>query len=323
VAREPSEVAGQLPIAGAVVPASGEWLQIVLSVTPLAAVIGALLGVAAGAYAFLKPPTFRAQVTLATMGAARPSIAGGGIAANLLTNSLGSAGIQPTAVFIAKLAKLPGVLDGVLRDSLGSGTVASALGAEGSIQLGEEKLGRLLKVAVDDRTGILAVSVVSRDSGLARQIVVASVQELRDAFRGASRAQAEAQRDAQQVRVERARARLTEAERALFEFRASNRMVPETSPFSLILKGLEREASLAESLYSQAVGEREAATAKVLEQAPSLIELDSLPPILPREPRYVVIVTLGVSMVVTLLALAVMVGRRAWRGTSTITSAQR
>jgi len=305
------------------VTASGEvnpdWIASLRYAIPISMVIGALLGLAAGAYAYLRPPSFRAQVTLASVGAARPSIPGG-IAANLLSNSLGGTGIQPTAVFIAKLAKLPGVLRAVLQSPLvGSPTrsIDAAIRGPATVQIGIERLGRLLLVAVDDRTGILTVSVVARDSMLARNVVLSSVREIRSAFRDASRAQAEAQRDAQQVRVENASTRLREAERALFEFRAANRMIPETSPLSLVLKRLERENSLSESLYSQAVGEREAATAKVLEQSPSLIELDALPPELPREPRGTVIVTISVTIVMTLMLVALIVGRAAWRSRST------
>ena len=77
--------------------------------------------------------------------------------------------------------------------------------------------------------------------------------------------------------MDSAASQLRHAEEQLVRFLTANRVISRYSAASVEAGRRERDVSLAQSLYSQAVTDREAAIGKELEQTPAVVVLDPVP----------------------------------------------
>jgi hypothetical protein len=103
------------------------------------------------------------------------------------------------------------------------------------------------------------------------------VDEVNKSYLAASHAQAKAIAAAQGNRVDSAASRLARAETRLLEYARGNRATLPYSESTLGRTRLERERDFAQSLYSQAVNDRDAAVGRALEETPALIVIDPVP----------------------------------------------
>jgi uncharacterized protein involved in exopolysaccharide biosynthesis len=167
----------------------------------------------------------------------------------------------------------------------------------------------------DLQTGLIRFAVTHRDSAVARRVLIRLIDEVNNAYLGASHSQAKAIAAAQANRVDSAAARLSRAESNLLEFTRGNRITLPYSEASLSRTRLERERDFAQTLYAQAVTERDAAIGRALEETPALIVVDPVPAKLKPASRglstklpltLLVVVALSVLVVLIRLKLQVM-----------------
>jgi uncharacterized protein involved in exopolysaccharide biosynthesis len=245
--------------------------QEVLDRVRIAMLAALVLAVAAAGISLLLPRRFAAEVTLASIG---PNRAGGGLGA--LSGSLGLLGAAQGGVSASPA---------MVRSLLESRRVAEQVAAKVYGHPLEEKqlveFRRVIHVDVSRETGLINVALVHRDSSLARRACLALISEVTAAFTEISRAQGRQQRAALEERVDSAGRQLARAEEAAQEFAASNRVVSAFSERSVESSRRQRNVQLAQTVYFQAVSERDAALAHELEQAPAVVVVDPLPQRLP------------------------------------------
>lgn len=248
---------------------------------------------------------WRAQAALTTVTSSRSLPAGGGLAASLLGASLGG-GVQLTPGMVVQIARVDGVLYEVGNTLMPDGRrVADHLAGNepGDLVAGGQVVATLrgyVSAQFDNQTGIIRISVVHRDSALAREVLSREIAAVSRAYRDMSRAQARQIRIAQQERVDSAAARLLEAEEALRAFVDRNRIVSPYTPEYIRLQELERAVTTASTVYTQILADRDAAWSKELEETPAVTILDPPPPQLPREPRGLALRLVVVGMVVVM-----------------------
>jgi uncharacterized protein involved in exopolysaccharide biosynthesis len=232
---------------------------------------------------------YEASVTVSTVTSSRslPFGISSGLASQLLNISAGS-GLQPTPALVARLARLQSVLLAVAayrlpRDSV---TIVERLTGRAGERLPNttilRTMGRAITPSWDRETGLVTITVVHRDSAIARALAEQTVAEISRVFRQAARAQATELREAQQARLDSADSQLRHAEKRLVDFLSGNRIIAAHSALQAQLQSLQRAVDIAQSVYLQVRTEREAAVGRELEETPAVVVLDSLPRVLPR-----------------------------------------
>jgi hypothetical protein len=235
---------------------------------------------------------YTASLVLAAVPNARTSALSGGLTAILGSAQLG--GVQSTPYFIAKLLLLRSVIMQVaserVQDARG-GTVIERILEEPAASIRptrvEPGMRDVVSAEVDKQTGLIALRATHTDSAVVRQIANRLVATASETFIKVSRAQASAQRIAQAERVDSARRQLRRAEERALNFLTSNRAFTPFSPASIARQQLEREVTGAQSVYSQARTDYEAAVARELEETPAVVVVDSVPTRLLPDPLHV------------------------------------
>jgi len=262
----------ELPLAVLVRPYRRRW-RLVLG-TVAAAWLVALAAV------LIPERKYTATVVLAAVPNARTSALSGGLSAILGSAQLG--GIQSTPYFIAKLILLRSVIMQVASERVGDtrgGTVIErVLEERAPIKPGrvEPAMRKAVSAEVDKQTGLITVETTLGDSAAARFVTRRLTETASAAFVRVSRAQATSQRAAQAERVDSAQRQLQRAEERSREFNSSNRAYTAFSEASVTRRQLEREASNAQTVYSQARTDYETAVARELEETPAVVVVDSI-----------------------------------------------
>ena len=161
----------------------------------------------------------------------------------------------------------------------------------------EKQLKKTLSVSANKETGTIAVSVLHKDSALARVIAARVVDSASHIFVSTSKAQAQQLRLAQEARVKITRDDLAVAEERLRQFRFSNRAAPPFSAAATEQESLNRDIQLAEQVYTQAVTDQQAAYARELEETPTVVVQDRLPPVLPKVRKRIILKTVIAGLV--------------------------
>ena len=246
-----------------------------------------VLALVVGLIVFLMPLKYKAELSLTPVVNNKSSTALGGFAA--LAGASLNTGYQLTPTRMVELLKSRTVLAGVGMSRITPGnpeTVIDRLLGEKYTRNDEEevekKLERVLGVGANKETGTISVSVLHRDSALARVIAARVVDSASQIFVRTSKAQAQQLRIAQEGRVESARHELAQAEERLRQFRFANRATPPFSAAAIDLQRLNRDIQMAEQVYTQAITDQQAAYARELEATPTVVVQDPLPPILPK-----------------------------------------
>lgn len=272
-------------------PVRTRELIVVLAARRTWLLIGALVGLAAAAtFLLVRGARWEASATLMAVAPARV----GGLADNLTSQLLNaaSAGMTPSPALLVRFAEFHGVLMRVAQSEMtperpGTRFIDSLLGPKAST-LDERGVVNAMRsitnVGMDRTTGTVFVRVVSRDSALARVGVARLIEAVRDAFVAASQAQAQQLRLAQDVRLDSADAVLRRAEEAEMQFRAANRVIAPTSSAALRLRRLERDVSIALSVYQQVAADVEFARSQELERAAAVAVVDPVPATIPQQP---------------------------------------
>jgi uncharacterized protein involved in exopolysaccharide biosynthesis len=261
-----------------------------------------LIALAVGGMVALTPRKFKAELSLTPVVNNKSTTGLGGIAA--LAGATLNTGYQLTPARMVELLKSRTVLAGVGMSRIGQNsdeTVIDRFLGEKYTRNDEEEvekhLERLLSVGTNKETGTITVSVLHKDSALARVIAARIVDSASQIFVRTSRAQAQQLRIAQEGRVEAARAQLQRAEERRREFNFSNRAVPNFSAASVERERLTREVELAQQVYTQAATDRESAYARELEATPTVVVQDPLPPVLPKLRKRIVMKTVIAGIV--------------------------
>ena len=256
-----------------------------VAIVAIAGLGGGLLAAAAAA---LRPAKFQATVVLSTVFNNR----GGGLASQLLgANATGS--LQATPGLVVRLTQLQSVLLPIAESRTPSGKVLSdILTGKDSRSLSTAKKLKAMREAItssyDRETGLVTLQVVNRDSTLARLFVERTVEQISRVFVDASRAQGRQMRAAMSERVDSASSQLRHSEERLASFLSANRSLTAYAAAQAERQRIDRDISLAQTIYTQVLTDREQAIAKELEAAPAVVVLDPLPRSLPTVPRAVV-----------------------------------
>jgi uncharacterized protein involved in exopolysaccharide biosynthesis len=256
-----------------------------------------LIALAVGGLVALTPRKFKAELSLTPVVNNKSGTALGGIAA--LAGATLNTGYQLTPARMVELLKSRTVLAGVGMsriDQNNNQTIIDRFLGEKYTRNDQEEvekhLERLLNVATNKETGTISVSVLHKDSGLARVVAARIVDSASQIFVRTSKAQAQQLRIAQEGRVHAARAQLDRAEERRREFNFSNRAVPNFSAASVERERLSRDVELAQQVYTQAATDRESAYARELEATPTVVVQDPLPPVLPKVRKRIVMKTI-------------------------------
>ena len=295
------------------------WLSlltpIVRGAVPIVAVM-LLAGVLTVAVTLMSPRKYRASVVLSTIFNPRTSITAGGLGALLGGGSAG--GLQATPALIVLLGRQYGVLDRVAHAPMNPGspeTIGQRLRTLLKRDIPESELPLVLQQQFasgsDKQTGVITITAVSTDSAFARRLSNELVAEISRTFVRSSKLQASELRAAMSSRMDSASGQLRRAEESYQAFNSANRVVAPYSETALRRDQLERTRNLAQTIYTQAVTDRENAVARELEDTPAVVVLDSLPRELLREPRRTGIKAAGAALaagVLVALLLALRAG---------------
>ena len=264
-----------------------------------------LTSLAVGAYAFLQPRKYKAELSVTPVVNNRASPALGGIAA--LAGATLQQGYQLTPARMVELIKSRRVLAGVGMSTVspnGNTTIIERVLDEeytrNDPEEVEKHIERLLTVVTNKETGTITVSASHRDSALARLIALRTVDSASQIFVRTSKAQAQQLRVAQEARVGQTRQQLARAEEELREFNFSNRATPAYSQASVERARLQRNIMIAEQVYTQAATDQESAFARELEATPTVVVHDPLPDVLSKVRKRVVMKT-AIALIVSLL----------------------
>jgi uncharacterized protein involved in exopolysaccharide biosynthesis len=248
---------------------------------------------------------YKASYVLAVIpNAGAASSIGGSIGALLGTGQLG--GLQSTPYFITRLLLLRSVIMSVAMSPMTGQSdlvIERVMGARlKDIKPTdiEPAMRSLLETEVDKQTGLITFSVTHRDSALVRQVATQIVNAASETYIDVGRAQAKSQRIAEQTRVDSAERQLHRAEQDLLDFLSSNRSFAPYSVAAVTQQRLQRKLDNAQTVYSQAITDREAAVAQELEATPAVVVVDSIPRRLLPESRHGVLKLI----LATVLALA-------------------
>lgn len=250
------------------------------------------------AVTLLLPRKYEATIEMTTVVSPRTLSLGGGLASSLLGSA--GLGLQPTPQFVVSLTDMHSVLSQVAFSRIDSASpqrVIDRVVRKEHASMPEnridEAMRKIISTDFDRQTGIITLSVTHRDSALARIVATRLVSATQAAFLRASRAQATELRRAQERRVDSAASQLTTAERRLVDFLAGNRQIAPYSTAAVEQQSLQRAIDIAQTMYSQAVTERESAVAKELEDTPVVVVIDPLadqiPPVSRKIPLKVIL----------------------------------
>lgn len=269
-----AQVDPELPVRALVRPYRRRWrLVVAILAAAWAATLVAVL---------LPARRYTASMVLAAVPNARTSALSGGLTAILGSAQLG--GIQSTPYFIAKLLLLRSVIAAVasepVKDARG-GTVIERVLEEPRSKIRpsriEPAMRDILSSEVDKQTGLISIRATHTDSAVVRQVATRLVETASETFMRVSRAQATSQRAAQGERVDSARRQLRRAEERVLSFLSANRSYTSFSPAAVTRQQLERDVTNAQSVYSQARSDYDAAAARELEETPAVVVVDPIP----------------------------------------------
>jgi len=255
-----------------------------------------LIALATGGIAALMPRKYKAELSLTPVVSTKSGSALGGIAA--LAGATLSTGYQLTPARMVELLKSRTVLAGVGKSPIpghGSERVIDRFLDTHYTQNDDEDiqnhLARDIDVETNKETGTISVAVVHKDSALARLIASRVVDSASQIFVRTSKAQAQQLRMAQDNRVGIAKSDLAAAQERSREFKFSNRATPSFSVASVEGDRLSREVDIAQQVYSQAVADQQQAYAHELEETPTVVVQDPLPPVLPKVRKRIIMKT--------------------------------
>jgi uncharacterized protein involved in exopolysaccharide biosynthesis len=266
-----------------------------------------LVGAAVAGFVIAQPRKHRAEVIVATVARQQTISALGGLAATLTGANL-QGGVQLTPARMVELMRSRRVLTTVgsmpapsapelrIGDVLAQERVSPA-----NYDRIQRRMSEVVSVDLTKETGTITVRVEYKDTAVARAIAAGVVKEAGRAFVEIARAQATQLRLAQTARVDSARRQLTGAEQDLANFLGSNRVVNPYAGAAVARQRLERNVTFAQQVYTQAITDREAAVAKELEETPAVVVVDSMPEVLPKVRRRLIMKT-GVALVAALVA---------------------
>ena len=296
---------GRVSLLSLVTPILEQWRLLV-------GVVGAAVTMTVLVIGFAVPRRYEASATLAAIASSRLPSGIGGLAA--LSGLSMENGFTATPDLLAQLLQSRRVLLEVASEPVTAGSseriidrVREGQPAQRLVDV-ERSMRAMTGVSVDRRTGLISVSVQHRDSAVARRVSGRLVDIAGSTFSSLAKAQAAAKRQGQEVRVDRVADTLRQAELRMVRFLAANRAVAPYSPASAERQRLERDISVAQQAYQQAVMERETALAHELEQTPVLVVVDPVPGELTPLAKFTAFYGLMVGIVVffllvTLLAL--------------------
>jgi hypothetical protein len=277
--------------------------------------VALLCAAATVAWVMHSPRKFSATVTVAPVGNARQLNIPSSIAGSFLGSM--NAGIQATPVFVARLARLGGVLDEVARRSVPGrqqtiieGVMRRPLAEIPPFRYSME-LDKQLQTTIDRESGTVTFVAALADSALARAIVNALVEGVSKAYTRAMKSQAGALVEAQAARVDSAAKRVRQAGSAFVEFGSANRVVATTSPLWVEQQRLQENVTIAQSVYTQAITELENARGRAIEDAPALVVLDPVPVALTPRGRGTVFIGLATFVLAGLAVAAFVLVREA------------
>jgi capsule polysaccharide export protein KpsE/RkpR len=220
-------------------------------------------------------------------------------------------------VFVARLARLRGVLDEVARSQVPGrkqtiieGVMRQPLSAIPPYRYSIE-LDKQLQTSIDRESGTVTFVAALADSALARTMVNALIESVSRAYTRVMKSQAGELVDAQAARVDSAAQRVRQAGSALVSFNAANRVVATTSPLWVEQQRLQENVNIAQSVYTQAITELENARGRAMEEAPALVVLDPVPFALAPRGRGTVFIGLATFVLVALLITALVLVREA------------
>jgi uncharacterized protein involved in exopolysaccharide biosynthesis len=267
-----------------------------------------LLALAVGIVSYVLPRKYKAELLITPVVNSRSSTALGGIAA--LAGATLNTGYQLTPARLVELVRSRAVLSGVAMSQISSDRpqrIVDRLRGETYDRNDAEEvakwLEKLMATSTNKETGTVQVSVMHRDSALARLIAARVVDSASQIFVRTSKAQAQQLRQAQEARVQNAATELRNAEERLRQFNDQNRAAPVFSAAGLERERLNREIRFAEDVYNQAATDREAAFARELEATPTVVVQDPLPKVLPKVRKHVILKTV-ITAIVSLIVLS-------------------
>jgi uncharacterized protein involved in exopolysaccharide biosynthesis len=256
-----------------------------------------LLALLVGALAALMPRKYKAELSLTPVVNNKSANAAlGGLAA--IAGATLNPGVQLTPAKMVELLKSRTVLAGVGFSTMPDSkerVIDRVLGKKyerNDEEEVEKQLEKTLSVSANKETGTISVSVLHKDSALARVIAARVVDSASHIFVSTSKAQAQQLRIAQEARVKIARDDLATAEEHLRQFRFANRAAPPFSAVAVEQERLSRDIQLAEQVYTQAVSDQQAAYARELEETPTVVVQDRLPPVLPKVRKRIILKTI-------------------------------
>jgi uncharacterized protein involved in exopolysaccharide biosynthesis len=262
------------------------------------------------AWTLVRGHRFRAEAQLSTVSTTRSLPVTSGLAATLLGMGAGGGGVQLTPGLLVRIARMDGVLYQLGSQTLSGrgGRIVDQLAGKQVKDIAIERaMRRFVTAQFDVQTGVITVAVSHRDSALARAVLGRLVDKVSTTYREASRAQGREIRLAQQVRVDSAANRLHAAEESLSAFLARNRLVNEYTPEFVKLQALQREVETSNTVYTQALSDRDMAMGRELEETPAVVVLAGPPDTLPVERRWLALRLVLVTIVlVTLLWVALL-----------------
>ncbi len=255
-----------------------------------------LTALVVGSIAFLTPRKYKAELSLTPVVSSKSTTALGGFAA--LAGATLNSGYQLTPSRMVELLKSRSVLAGVGKSTIPSNsrqTVIDQILDEKYTRNDAEEIAKhlatVLNVTTNKETGTITVAVEHKDSALSRLIASRVVDSASQLFVLTSKAQAQAQRVAQEGRVAAALAQLSRAEEEQRQFNFSNRAAPSFSGPAVERGRLTRNVTVAEQVYQQAIGDQQAAYAHELEATPTVVVQDPLPDVLPKVRKRIIMKT--------------------------------
>jgi hypothetical protein len=262
-----------------------------------------------GITTLMRPRLFKAELTLSPVGSSITPSALGGLAASLA--GAGMTGFQLTPARFVELLLSRRVLAAVALSPVAGQSTTRVIDrlpgtppAPGDLETLHRRVINLVNASINKETGTITVRVDLSDSALARTIAQRAVAEASQAFVETARAQATQLRIAQTVRVDSAARQLRRAEEDLRAFLSANRAsVAPFSVASLERERLQRAILLYSTVYTQAVTDRESAVAKELQETPTVVVVDSLPPTLPAVRRRLIF-KVGLTALVSFVVIA-------------------
>ncbi|HTK69877.1 MAG TPA: Wzz/FepE/Etk N-terminal domain-containing protein [Candidatus Eisenbacteria bacterium] len=272
------------------------------------ALLVASAGLATAAISMVWPKTYRAEAKIlpivsSSSASSLLGLASGAGLGDLLSGTIGT-GENPVLTY-PEILKSRAMREHVAetpfaRSGQPTVPIMVALGIQKQDRFGMERavhiLGDITQIEANPRSGVLAVSVVARDSVLAATIVTTMLAEL-DRFNMDTRSSHErATREFVEARLAETRSELSSAEVALTRFRESNVRMGNAPQLQLVQTRLEREVASRYEIVSLLARQFELARIEEKRDTPTFTVVDpAKPPVRKYRPK-VIINTLVVSL---------------------------